>query len=88
MRDIIVKLLMAAAITALISGCASTDGGKPTHSEIKGKRVTIATGDFYEACDKFPQGQRWNIPLPAPSRSCLMSITMIQCGRFTRLKTS
>ena len=49
-------LLLTGLVVVLINGCAATDSGKPGHAEIKGKKTTIATGDFFEACDKFPVG--------------------------------
>ena len=60
MKGNIIKFLLAGCIIALLSSCATTDDGKPSHAEKKGKRVTIATGDFFEACDKFPVGAMVN----------------------------
>jgi len=56
MKRNLLVLLLTGLVVVLISGCAATDGSKPTHAQIKGKKTTIATGDFFEACDKFPVG--------------------------------
>ena len=56
MKSNVLRLLVAGCMILLLSSCAATDNGKPSHAEKKGKRVTIATGDFFEACDKFPVG--------------------------------
>ena len=56
MKRNILVLLLTVLVVVLISGCAATDGSKPKHAEMKGKKTTIATGDFFEACDKFPVG--------------------------------
>ena len=56
MKRNILILLLAGFVALFVSGCATTDSGKPGHAEKKGKRVTISTGDFFEACDKFSVG--------------------------------
>jgi len=54
-RNFIMFMLIGFAVL-VFSGCATTDSGKPGHAEKKGKRLTIPTGDYFEACDKFPLG--------------------------------
>ena len=56
MKRNILIFLLAGFVALFVSGCATTDSGKPGHAEKKGKRVTISTGDFFEACDNFPLG--------------------------------
>ena len=56
MKRNLLVLLLTGLVVVLINGCAATDNGKPKHAEISGKKTTIATGDFFEACDKFPVG--------------------------------
>ena len=56
MKRNILILLLAGFVALFVSGCATTDSGKPGHAEKKGKTVSIATGDFFEACDKFSVG--------------------------------
>jgi hypothetical protein len=56
MKRNILMLLLTGLIVVLISGCAAKDSGSPTHGEMKGKKVTISTGDFFEACDLFSPG--------------------------------
>ncbi len=56
MKRNLLMLLLTGLIVVLINGCAATDSGTPKHAEKKGKKVTISTGDFFEACDKFPLG--------------------------------
>ena len=56
MKRNLLVLLLTGLVVVLINGCAATDSSTPKHAEIKGKKTTIATGDFFEACDKFPVG--------------------------------
>lgn len=56
MKRNLLVLLVTGLVVVLINGCAATDDSKPAHAQIKGKKTTIATGDFFEACDKFPLG--------------------------------
>jgi hypothetical protein len=56
MKRNLLALLLTGLVVALLGGCAATDSGSSNHAEMKGKKVTISTGDFYEACDKFPLG--------------------------------
>ena len=60
-------LVIVAAAALLMNGCAAKDE-KASHEEIKGKKVTISTGDFYEACDKWKAGDkiRFNFTSSAP----------------------
>ena len=59
MRKGLIALLVAAAAALLISGCAAKDE-KVSHGDFKGETVTISTGDFYEACDKWTPGEKIN----------------------------
>jgi len=56
MKKYLLVLLLTGLVVTMISGCAATDSGSPAHAEKQGKKVTISTGDFFEACDKFPLG--------------------------------
>lgn len=57
-KEMIVLLVIGAALL-LINGCAAKDD-KAAHEGIKGKKITIATGDFFEACDKWQPGAKVN----------------------------
>ena len=52
-------ILVVIAVTAalFISGCATKEE-KAAHEDIKGKALTIATGDFFEACDTWTPGDK------------------------------
>ena len=52
-------LFVIVAATILIQGCAAKEESV-AHGDIKGKTTDIATGDFFEACDKFPPGSTVN----------------------------
>ena len=51
----VIVIAMAAAL--LMGGCAAKDE-QAAHKDIKGHTITIATGDFFEACDKWTPGDR------------------------------
>ena len=55
------SLLLCAIIAAalLMHGCAAKEE-KAAHGDISGKSTDIATGDFFEACDKFTPGSTVN----------------------------
>ena len=59
MRKGLILLVFAVLAALFISGCATKEGGD-THSDIKGKKITISTGDWYEACDKWTPGDKVN----------------------------
>jgi len=53
-----IGLLVTAILAALlIISCAAKEE-KAAHSDIKGHSIDISTGDFYEACDKWPPGAK------------------------------
>jgi len=52
-------LFVIVAATLLIQGCAAKEESV-AHGDIKGKTTDIATGEFYEACDKFTPGDTVN----------------------------
>jgi hypothetical protein len=54
-RNVILLMLIGFVVLAF-SGCATTDSGSPTHGELEGKKVTVSTGDYFEACDLFSPG--------------------------------
>ena len=56
MKRNVLLIVLTGLIAVLISGCAAKDGESPTHDEMKGKKVTISTGDYFEACDLFSPG--------------------------------
>ena len=58
MRNGIISLVIVAVAVLLVNGCATK---KPTHGDIKGETITITTGDWYEACDKWSAGDKVNI---------------------------
>ena len=51
----------------LIGGCGAKEQ-KAAHGDIKGKTIDIATGDFFEACDKWKPGDKvsFNFTSSAP----------------------
>ena len=59
MRKGFLVLVIISFAALFISGCAAKDEGV-AHKDIKGKKITISTGDFFEACDKFPPGATVN----------------------------
>ena len=59
MKKGLISLVIVAAVTLLINGCATKDGSD-AHSDTRGKKVTISTGDWYEACDKWTPGDKVN----------------------------
>lgn len=67
MKKGLISLLIILAAALLINGCASKEE-KATHSDIKGHKIDIATGDFFEACDKWKPGQKvsFNFTSTAP----------------------
>ena len=60
MKKGLVTLMVLGLAALLMGGCAAKDE-KVSHGDIKGKTITIATGDFYEACDKWTPGDKVNI---------------------------
>ena len=52
-------LFVVVAATLLIQGCAAKDESV-AHGDAAGKTITIATGDFFEACDKWAPGETVN----------------------------
>ena len=61
MRKGLITLVIVAVAVLLTNGCATKDGEKPSHADIKGETITISTGDWYEACDKWSAGDKVNI---------------------------
>jgi hypothetical protein len=55
MKKDLISLMIVAVSVLLIVGCAAKEE-KVSHEDIKGHSVDIATGDFYEACDKWKAG--------------------------------
>ncbi|KPJ99645.1 MAG: hypothetical protein AMJ60_04370 [Desulfobacterales bacterium SG8_35] len=53
----VLSVLVIVAAALLMNGCAAKEE-KAAHSDIKGKTITIATGDFFEACDKWTPGDK------------------------------
>ncbi len=60
-----IVIILAAAL--LIGGCGTKEQ-KAAHGDIKGHTIDIATGDFYEACDKWKPGDKvsFNFTSTAP----------------------
>ena len=59
MRKGLIVLVIVSFAALFLSGCAAKDG-EVAHEDIKGKTITIATGDFFEACDKWTPGDKVN----------------------------
>jgi hypothetical protein len=59
MKKTLFSLLIVAVAALFIQGCAAKEE-KAAHGDLKGKTTTIATGDFYEACDKWTPGDKVN----------------------------
>jgi len=57
MKKGLISLVIVAAAALFISGCAARKE-KITHEGLSGKTITVATGDFYEACDKWEPGTK------------------------------
>ena len=57
MKKSIIAFVFIAATTMIFSGCASK-ADKAAQGDINGKTITIATGDFFEACDKWTPGDK------------------------------
>ena len=51
------SLLFVVAVLLLVHGCASK-GEKMSQGDMKGHTIDIATGDFYEACDRWTPGDK------------------------------
>jgi hypothetical protein len=49
--------LSAGLLVMLMNGCVAVKETSPEHAVSSGKKVTIAAGSFYEACDKWEPGQ-------------------------------
>ena len=59
MKKTIISLAIVVTAALFIHGCAAKEE-KATHGEISGNTTDIATGDFFEACDKFTPGSTVN----------------------------
>jgi hypothetical protein len=59
MKKTVIAFMLAATAVLLLAGCAAREE-KAAHSDIKGKTITIATGEFFEACDNWTPGDRIN----------------------------
>ena len=59
MKKTIISIVIVAAAALFINGCAAKEDSA-AHGDIKGKTIDIATGDFFEACDKFTPGSTVN----------------------------
>ena len=59
MRKGLIVLAIVSFAALFISGCAAKEE-KAAHEDIKGKTITIGTGDFYEACDEWTPGDKVN----------------------------
>jgi hypothetical protein len=57
MKKGLLLLVSIAAAALLISGCAAKEE-KAAHEDVKGHKITIATGDFFEACDTWTPGDK------------------------------
>ena len=57
MKKGLISFMIATLAVLLISGCAAKED-KAAHEDIKGKTIDIATGDFFEACDKWAPGDK------------------------------
>ncbi|MDX1775237.1 MAG: hypothetical protein R3297_01505 [Desulfobulbales bacterium] len=57
-KELIISVVIGAAMM-LLTGCAGKDG-PGAHADIKGKKITVASGDFFEACDKWEPGDKVN----------------------------
>ena len=60
MKKSLLAIMLFAMATLLITGCATKEE-KAAHEDIKGKKITISTGDWYEACDKWAPGTKVNL---------------------------
>ena len=60
MKKSFLVLMVFAMATLLITSCATKEE-KVSHEDIKGKKITISTGDWYEACDKWAPGTKVNL---------------------------
>jgi len=60
MRKGLILSVVAVLAVLLMIGCAAKDE-KVSHEGIKGKSIDIATGEWYEACDKWTPGDTVNI---------------------------
>jgi hypothetical protein len=59
MKKTLFSLLIVAVAALFIHGCAAKEE-KAAHGDVSGKTITIATGDFFEACDKWTPGDKVN----------------------------
>jgi hypothetical protein len=59
MKKTLFSLLIIAVAALFINGCAAKEE-KAAHGDVSGKSITIATGDFFEACDKWAPGDKVN----------------------------
>jgi len=59
MRKGIIVLVVVSVALLFLNGCAAKEE-KATHEDTKGHTLEIATGDFYEACDKWTPGDKVN----------------------------
>lgn len=57
MKKGLMLLGIVAAAALFMSGCAAKQE-KAAHGDVAGKTTTIATGDFFEACDKWTPGDK------------------------------
>ena len=57
MKKRIFSFVIIFAALLFISGCGAKEE-KAAHGDIKGHTIDIATGDFYEACDKWKPGDK------------------------------
>jgi len=58
MKNVLMSLIIIMFAALFISGCAAKDEQAAAHGDFKGKSITIATGDFYEACDNWTPGDK------------------------------
>jgi hypothetical protein len=59
MRKGLMVLAIVAFAALFLGGCAAKEE-KAAHADIKGKTITIGTGNFYEACDEWTPGDKVN----------------------------
>jgi len=59
MKKSLIVFIVIVSAAFLTYGCAAKDESV-THGDAAGKTITIATGDFFEACDKWAPGETVN----------------------------